>query len=169
MTSKIKQDLNAWRGIPCSWIGRLLSSRRPSFPAWSRESARSPSQSQQVVLWVWTTWCQSSDREEAQAQNCPQILKKKDKVGRQALPNSLWSCGVQTVWCWWQSRPTSMDQSSRPRKYSRRMLDRGARRSLRQVVLEQLDVHLQNNEYRARTQASTKVNSKYIADLNVKL
>ena len=45
----------------------------------------------------------------------------------------------------------------------------GAKRSLRQVVLEQLDVHLQNNEYRARTQASTKVNSKYIADLNVKL
>ena len=63
LIKKIKGELNKWRDIPCSWVE---DSRRQFFPSWSKDSMKSQSKSQQVILWISTNWFYSSHGEEAQ-------------------------------------------------------------------------------------------------------
>lgn len=90
LLSEIKEELSEWRGIPCSWIGRLETQHKPN---------QDPSKLRVDVDYPMLTFRWRGDT----GPEPPRILTGKNKVRGLALPDLKrpWEATVfKTVWCW---------------------------------------------------------------------
>ena len=131
--NEIKEKLNKWRDIPCTWIGRLNIVRCQLFPAWSIGSMY-PNQNPRKLFSRYRQTNSKVYMEKWRTQNS-QLLKEKSKVVGlmlTALKTYYKATVIKTVWDWqWNRQIDQWSKRESPEidthKHSQQIIDSGVK------------------------------------------
>ena len=177
---EIKEDTKKWKNIPSSCIRRTNIVKMSILPKAICTFSAIPIKiapafftelEQTILKFVWN-------------QKTPQIsqvmLKKKTKAGGITIPDfKLYykALVIKIVWYWHKNRHIDQWNTSEmdPQMYAQLIFDKTGkkiqgkkRQPLQQMVLGNLESGMQKNERGSLSDIYTKINSKWMKDLNVR-